>query len=95
MSGSGRKPTWTQKTPFTEEDILWLLDDNIADSLAGTHMKGHAQYVARFGLEQIWAVKRFEKSSGRLTWALIVMTCVLLIATLVLTYFTIVLVRKG
>ena len=95
MSETGQKPLWTQKTPFTDEQILWFLDDKVADSLAGSHMKGHAQYIARFALEQIWAVRRFEKSSTRLTWALIIMTGVLTVLTIVLAYFTIVLASRG
>jgi hypothetical protein len=94
MSESGQKPSWTQKTPFTDEQILWFLDDNIADSLAGSHMKGHAQYIARFALEQIRAVRCFAKSSTRLTWALIIMTGILIVLTSVLTYFTIVLAGR-
>lgn len=43
MSETAQKPLWTQKTPFTDEQILWFLEDNIADSLAGSQMKGHAQ----------------------------------------------------
>jgi fluoride ion exporter CrcB/FEX len=57
-------------------------------------MRGHAQYIARFALEQIWAVRRFEKSSTRLTWALIIMTGILTALTTVLTYFTIVLAGR-
>jgi hypothetical protein len=92
MDSAGRKPEWDQREPLTDDDILWFIAN--ADSQAGTQMSGHAKYVARFALEQIRAVRRFEKSSGRLTSVLIVMTSVLIILTGVLTYFTIVLARK-
>jgi len=95
MAEGKKTPDWTQSTPFTDEQVLQLLDDNTADRLAGSQMKGHAQFVSRFALEGIWAIRCFEKTSGRLTWALIALTAILTILTVVLTYFTIVLARKG
>ena len=93
MDSAGREPLWDQPEPLTDNNILWFIAN--ADSQAGSHMSGHAKYVARFALEQIRAVRRFEKSSTRLTWALIIMTGILTGLTVALTYFTIVLARKG
>jgi hypothetical protein len=94
MTEGKKPPLWTQNTPFTDDQILQLLDDRTTEGLTGSQMKGHAQFIARFALEGIWAVRRFERTSGRLTCALIVLTAILMILTVVLTYFTIVLATK-
>jgi hypothetical protein len=93
------RPSLTKRRPLTVDEILWFIGD--ADHLVGSQMKGHAQYVARFALEQIWAIERFEESSTRLTCSVIrltrwltAMTAILVVLTIVLTYFTIVLARK-
>ncbi len=92
MNDLSNQPSLTKRQPLTVDEILRLIED--AHHQVGSQMRGHAQYVARFALEQIWAVKRFEKSSTR--WALVVtVTNTILIAlTAVLAYFTVVLARK-
>ncbi len=92
MNSPGNVPSLDKKQPLTDAEILWFIEH--ADPLVGSQMRGHAQYVARFALEQIWTVKAFEKSSSRLTKLLIGLTVALLILTGILTYFTIVLARK-
>ena len=97
---SATNPSLGKREPFTVDEILWFIGD--AEQQVGSQMRGHTQYVARFALEQIWAVQRFEQSSSKLTnclitltrW-LIAMTAVLVILTGVLTYFTIVLARRN
>jgi hypothetical protein len=92
-------PSLTKRHPLTADEILWFIE--AAEKQVGSQMRGHAQYVARFALEQIWAVQRFEESSSKLTrclirltrW-LIIMTALLVFLTITLTYFTIILARK-
>lgn len=93
MSSPSGSPSLSQKEPLTDEDILWFIEH--ADTQVGSQMRGHAQYVARFALEQIRAVKAFERSSSTLTKWLVGLTGALLVLTAALTYFTIILARRG
>lgn len=49
---------------------------------------------ARSGWEMVLAVRRFERSTTKLTYWLIGLTAALVVLTGILTYFTIVLVKK-
>jgi di/tricarboxylate transporter len=86
-------PSLSKRGPLTVDEILWLVEH--ADAQVGSQMRGHAQYVARFALEQIWSVKSFEKSSSKWAAVLTVMNAILIILTGVLLYLTIELARKA
>jgi hypothetical protein len=93
MNSPSASPSLGKREPLTVDEILWFVEH--AEPQVGSQMRGHAQYVARFALEQIWAVKTFERSSSRLTKWLIGLTGALLVLTAALTYFTIILARRG
>lgn len=87
-----KDPSLEQERPLTEEDIRFLIRK--MDSIVGTHNRGLGQVIARFTLEQIRAVRRFERSSTRLTYWLIVLTFVLVVLTGAIAWLTWVLVHR-
>ena len=62
-----KKPSLEQLEPLTEDDILYLVRHNVIGSQVRTPATEVGQVVARFALEQIRAVNKFEQSSSRLS----------------------------
>ena len=88
-----KEPHLDQENPLTEEDIRWLISQ--MDSITGTQNRGLGQVIARFTLEQIRAIRTFERSSGKLTSWLLFFTVVLVLFTAANVWLTIVLVYKS
>jgi hypothetical protein len=66
-----------------EMDLQWNYDNQGSDARA----------TAAAGIAVLRAIKRFDRSSSRLSWAMAVMTLILVILTVVLVWLTYVLLH--
>ena len=68
-----------------ERELQWNIDNQ----------GGDARATAAAGIVVLRAIKRFDRSSGRLSWALAVMTLILVVLTGVLVWLTYVLLHRS
>ncbi len=90
-----KEPSLEQEEPFTEEDIRYFTRGEIMERITGSKERGLGQVIARFALEQIRAVNRFEKSSSLLSCRVYWLTWALVAVTLVIAIFTVLLWLTG
>jgi len=72
-----KAPSLEQEEPLTEEDIRYFIRAEIMERITSSRERGLGQVIARFALEQIRAVNRFEKSSSLLSRCLYWLTWLL------------------
>ncbi len=75
--------------PLTDEEVRDLMPYIRVISEGGKR-----RLDAELALQNIQAVRSFDRSSTRLTWVMIALTIALLFLTAVITYFTLVLARQ-
>ena len=68
-----------------EKELQWTLDNQ----------RGEARATAAAGIAVLRAIKRFDRSSSRLSKAMAVMTLFLVVLTIVLVWLTYVLLHRS
>ncbi len=84
------KERFKDARPLTDKDWQGFLD-HVEDRPDGT---ATIVLQARGGWEFVLAIRRFERSSGRLAWVLIILTIVLVLLTGMIAWLTWVLTHK-